>query len=258
MAVAGVGGSLTSEFRPGEVVVARQVRWEDGSLDCPGAPLLAGSLRRAGLTVHSGSLWTANRVVRGAERTRLAASGSDVVDMESAVFAANAGTLPFVALRAVVDTPGRPLVGPWTIGGGIAALRSLRTAAGALRQWADSLGPRTVFAGTTTGWTASKARAAAVELMLVVDPEDSRESRRPVEDARDTGIPAYRVDGAESISLTWLAGVGTIGLVASASAPRDLMDEAVEALRGLGSLEVSEWPDATGTTHCTLPEEVRP
>ncbi|HMI71969.1 MAG TPA: hypothetical protein VK510_18375, partial [Solirubrobacteraceae bacterium] len=54
VAVAGFCGALDPALRPGDLVVATEVRGPGGSVACPTAALLAGALRRRGLTVHEG------------------------------------------------------------------------------------------------------------------------------------------------------------------------------------------------------------
>lgn len=254
LAVAGVAGALTSGFRPGDVVVAREVLSDGGRVTCPAAPLVVGTARRSGLTAHCGTFWSAPAVVHGAERERLAARGADVVDMESATFAAAVGERPLLCARAIVDTPERPLLRPGTVTGGVAALRSLRSLAGTLRAWAAALGPHTlVCAPESADLAAFAAEVGVVLLTAAVDPE------RIMHGTGGTGVTesaVYRVDGPESISLAWLAGVEEIGLVAGAAAPRQETDELAEALRGLGPLTVRPWRRATETTQGTHGEEV--
>src|SRR6516164_5625438 len=49
LAVAGVGGGLTDDLTPGDLVVGTEVRDSHGNTTrCPGARLLAGELRRDG------------------------------------------------------------------------------------------------------------------------------------------------------------------------------------------------------------------
>jgi 4-hydroxy-3-methylbut-2-enyl diphosphate reductase len=160
--VAGVGGGLRPQMRPGDLVVATEVRGRDGTVPSPSAPLLAGALRRLGLTVHTGPLYTSDRLVDREERRRLAQTGAIAVDMESAAVAAAAGDRPFVAVRAIVDTPGHGLWTPGTIGRGIAALRALRRAIPALEQWAASVGPRDVVLAEPRSFCAGVERAIDV------------------------------------------------------------------------------------------------
>src|SRR5436190_13986708 len=55
--VAGVAGGLAAHVRAGDVVVATEVQGPDSQrVACPSAPLLAGELRRLGLTVHTGPI----------------------------------------------------------------------------------------------------------------------------------------------------------------------------------------------------------
>jgi 4-hydroxy-3-methylbut-2-enyl diphosphate reductase len=123
--VAGVGGALVDGIAPGDLVV------DDLSL--------ALSLRASGFTAHHGPIAFSDHVVRSSERAELALkTGALAVDMESAGVLALAGDRPHAVVRAIVDTPSRPLPGPATFGGGIAALRRLAAIGPVLRHWAES------------------------------------------------------------------------------------------------------------------------
>lgn len=137
LAVAGVAGALTGELCPGDVVVATEIRSVDGTVACPTAPLLATALRGQGLKVHIGPIIATDHIVHGRERAVLAAGGALAVDMESAVLALGAGDGSYVVVRAIVDTPNRPLLHPATVAGSIKALRSLARIGPALRSWAS-------------------------------------------------------------------------------------------------------------------------
>jgi len=167
LAVGGVGGGLTSDLRVGDVVVASEVTYGGATVRCPAAPLLAGELRRAGLRVSVGPVATVDRLVRGAQPAGLAASGAIAVDMESAPLLAAAAGRPVVVVRAISDTPDRPLASPDIVTGGLAALRSLRQAAPALARWAAALGPRRVLLASPRSFCAGVERAIEiVELAL--------------------------------------------------------------------------------------------
>jgi len=155
--VAGVGGALTEEIRPGDVVVATEVGGPRGAVPSPAGPLLAGALRRTGLRVHLGPIASTAGIVSGSARHALAQTGALAVDMESAPLAP--GEAPFAAIRAIVDTPARPLLRPATLVHGVQALRSLRAAAPAVQQWVDALGPREVVLASPRSFCAGVARA---------------------------------------------------------------------------------------------------
>lgn len=133
--VAGVAGALAAGIRPGDVVVASEVRSPGTTVPVPSAPDLAAALRRLGLRVHVGPIVSVPRVVDGAARRELAATGALAVDMESAYLAPQGG--PFAAVRAIVDTPDSPLWRVGTAWRGVRALRALRRAAPVLAQWAE-------------------------------------------------------------------------------------------------------------------------
>jgi 4-hydroxy-3-methylbut-2-enyl diphosphate reductase len=145
VAVAGLAGALDASVRPGDLVVASEVRGPEGSVACPGAEALALLLRRRGLRARVGPLLSSPRLVRGRERAQLARGGALAVDMESAWLVAAAAGRPFAVVRAVVDRPGGELLGPRTPLAGIRALRALRRAAPALEEWTRSVRPRRVL-----------------------------------------------------------------------------------------------------------------
>ena len=161
LAIAGTGGGLTGDLSPGDLVVGTQVSGAGKVVSCPSAPLLAGELRRAGLRARAGPIATVSRLARGAERERLAGTGALVADLESAQLLAAAADRPAVVVRAVSDTPQRPL-GPVTLAGGLAALRSLRLAGPVLARWAAAAGRRQVVLAGPRSFCAGVERAIEI------------------------------------------------------------------------------------------------
>ena len=146
--IAGVAGGLVPSVRPGDVVVAPD----------PSAPLLAGALRRLGLTVHIGHLQLSDHVVsRPVDRP-----GALAVDMETNRLRAAAGDLAFAAVRVVSDGVDAPLRSPGTLVRGVRALRRLRQAAPALRQWAAATGPRDIVLAAPRSFCAGVDRAVEI------------------------------------------------------------------------------------------------
>ncbi|MFC4034654.1 1-hydroxy-2-methyl-2-butenyl 4-diphosphate reductase [Streptomyces polygonati] len=125
----GFCAGLAPGMRPGDVVVS-----DDGHESAA----LAAALKSAGHTVHSGTLAESDHVVRGAERTALAASGAIAVDMESAAMRRAAlaeGVHRIAAARVVVDTPEFELVRVGTLRTGFIAFRVLRDLVPAFHDW---------------------------------------------------------------------------------------------------------------------------
>jgi 4-hydroxy-3-methylbut-2-enyl diphosphate reductase len=85
---------------------------------------------------------------------------------------------------------------------------------------------------------AVKVMAPESDLVLVVGSANSSNSNRLREVAERKGIPAYLIDGAESIDPAWLVGRSRIGITAGASAPELLVQQVVERLKTLGAISV--------------------
>jgi len=164
LAIGGTGGGLTGDLKPGDLVVGAEVSQDApaASVSCPSAPLLAGELRRAGLRATSGKIITVNGLLRRGQRERLGAQGALAADMESAMLLDGAAGRPAIVLRAISDTPQRPLLSPWAVPGGMAALRSLRLAGPALARWAAACAPRQVLLAGPRSFCAGVERAIEI------------------------------------------------------------------------------------------------
>jgi 4-hydroxy-3-methylbut-2-enyl diphosphate reductase len=162
LAVTGFAGAVTGEPRPGDVVVASEVRTGDRVIACPSAPILAGGLRAIGLNVHIGPIVCVDHVVHGPERQRLGADGALAVDMESGTLLDAAGELPVAVVRVVVDTPDQPLRSIGTLRNGILATRALAKVGPVLRSWAGAVADRRVLLASPRSFCAGVERAIEV------------------------------------------------------------------------------------------------
>ena len=158
LAVMGTAAGLSDDLKPGDLVVASEVTDGETTVRLPGAGLLAAELRRAGLPARAGRLVTVPKLVRKADRDRLAADGYLAADMESAPLLAAAGGRPVAVIRAVSDAG----FGPGMVRGGIAALRSLRLAAPVAEKWAAASRERTVLLAGPRSFCAGVERAIEI------------------------------------------------------------------------------------------------
>jgi 4-hydroxy-3-methylbut-2-en-1-yl diphosphate reductase len=168
LAVAGVCAAAAPELRPGDVVLATELRRVGRDpIRVPGSALLAAALRRRGLTVHVGPLATFDRVAGPSERRYLHEDGAIAVDMESACLAEAADGRPLAVLHTVVETSSRELLDPRTPLAGARALAALRRSRPALEEWARALGPKRILLAAPRSFCAGVDRAIEiVELAL--------------------------------------------------------------------------------------------
>jgi 4-hydroxy-3-methylbut-2-enyl diphosphate reductase len=136
--IAGFCGAVDRRLRAGDIVLATELRSAEGRRGCPGSSLLVTPLRRLGLRVRTGPLYSAGRILGPADRAALIREGVIAVDMESYWLAGAAATRPLAVLRVVVDEGGRRLLDPRTLPAGLRAFRALRRAATALPGWAEA------------------------------------------------------------------------------------------------------------------------
>ncbi|MEG3087269.1 4-hydroxy-3-methylbut-2-enyl diphosphate reductase [Sphingomonas sp. PB4P5] len=90
--------------------------------------------------------------------------------------------------------------------------------------------PDDICYATSNRQTAVKAIAAMCDAMLVIGAPNSSNSVRLVEVAEREGTPARLIQRAQDLDLAFLAGVGTLGITAGASAPEILVRELVARL----------------------------
>jgi 4-hydroxy-3-methylbut-2-en-1-yl diphosphate reductase len=236
--VVGVAGALSRNLRPGDLVVAADLRTETGVSRSLAAPLLFGAVRRLGLPVQLGPLLSRTRVVLGRDRAAQAESGAVAVDTESAYLAAQVAAGQTVALRAISDTPDAGLLSPGIIWRGISALRALRAAAPAIDQWFAATGDRVVLLANRPAAVAALAEQA--DVVLVAGTTRSPDAARLAKTAENSGRPAYLVEDPASVDLRWLSGAGTVGIAVAATAPSDIGRQLVGCLAGLGQTTVRE------------------
>jgi len=96
---------------------------------------------------------------------------------------------------------------------------------------------------------AVKHVASDADLLLVVGSDNSSNSNRLVEVARNLGTSSHLIDSFQNIKPEWLEDVKTIALTAGASAPECLVEEVVKFLgsKGFGNVQEIE----------VMPENVR-
>ncbi|HKS75388.1 MAG TPA: 4-hydroxy-3-methylbut-2-enyl diphosphate reductase [Terriglobales bacterium] len=103
---------------------------------------------------------------------------------------------------------------------------------------------------------AVKQVASEADLLLVVGSDNSSNSNRLVEVARNLGRNSHLIDSFRNIRSEWLDGVKTIALTAGASAPECLVEEVVKFLGTKGFENVQEVEVMPENVRFGLPPEI--
>ncbi len=104
--------------------------------------------------------------------------------------------------------------------------------------------------------TAVKEVAHQTGLLLVVGSDNSSNSNRLVEVARNEGTPSHLIENYKAIDPKWLEGVDTVTVTAGASAPECLVEEVVSYLAQAGYDNVREIEVMPENVRFGLPPEI--
>jgi 4-hydroxy-3-methylbut-2-enyl diphosphate reductase len=103
---------------------------------------------------------------------------------------------------------------------------------------------------------AVKAVAPECELLLVVGSENSSNSNRLVEVARNAGMPSFLIDDERDIEPAWLERVRRVGVTAGASAPERLVEQVLDFLKLQGFDQLEEVETVAEDVRFALPPEL--
>jgi 4-hydroxy-3-methylbut-2-enyl diphosphate reductase len=93
--------------------------------------------------------------------------------------------------------------------------------------------------------------------VLVIGSQNSSNSARLAEIARDIGVPAYLVDSADEIDHAWLENVETVAITAGASAPEELVQRCIDEICTRYGATIEERRVRTENMHFQLPVSLR-
>jgi 4-hydroxy-3-methylbut-2-en-1-yl diphosphate reductase len=120
-------------------------------------------------------------------------------------------------------------------------------------------GPRTddICYATTNRQRAVKEMAVQCDLVLVIGSQNSSNSQRLVDVARDRGAEAHLIDNETQVREEWLEGKRVVGISSGASAPEGLVQRLVEFFRARGTEDVSELEVLREDVRFMLPKTIR-
>jgi len=120
-------------------------------------------------------------------------------------------------------------------------------------------GPRTddICYATTNRQAAVKQMAAECDLLLVIGSQNSSNSQRLVDVARECGTQSHLIDNAAQVDDAWLAGKRVVGISSGASAPEELVARLVAFFAERGVDDVSEFEVVREDVRFMLPKRIR-
>ncbi|VWB48840.1 4-hydroxy-3-methylbut-2-enyl diphosphate reductase [Burkholderia metallica] len=109
------------------------------------------------------------------------------------------------------------------------------------RRFTDLVGPdtRDICYATQNRQAAVRELSEQVDVLLVVGATNSSNSNRLREIGTESGVPSYLVADGSEIKAEWFANAQTVGLTAGASAPEEMVEDVIGALRALGPVDVT-------------------
>jgi 4-hydroxy-3-methylbut-2-enyl diphosphate reductase len=94
-------------------------------------------------------------------------------------------------------------------------------------------------------------------MVLVLGSQNSSNSQRLAELARERGIPAHLIDGADEIDPGWFRGDETVVITAGASAPESVVQDCIAWLKDQFNATVEERTIREEEVYFPLPKELR-
>jgi 4-hydroxy-3-methylbut-2-enyl diphosphate reductase len=103
----------------------------------------------------------------------------------------------------------------------------------------DIVGPDTddICYATPNRQSAVRELAKVVDVILVVGAKNSSNSNRLREIGVEIGVPSYLIADGSELQSGWFREADVVGITAGASAPEELVDDVVVALRSTGPIE---------------------
>jgi 4-hydroxy-3-methylbut-2-enyl diphosphate reductase len=126
------------------------------------------------------------------------------------------------------------------------------------RRFTDIVGPdiNDICYATQNRQSAVRELAKLADVILVVGATNSSNSNRLREIGVEAGVPSYLIADGSELDDAWVRNADVVGITAGASAPEELVDDVVAALRRRGPIEVATLPGIEEKVEFRLPAEL--
>ncbi|KXU84762.1 4-hydroxy-3-methylbut-2-enyl diphosphate reductase [Paraburkholderia monticola] len=127
-----------------------------------------------------------------------------------------------------------------------------------LRRFTDIVGPdtRDICYATQNRQAAVRELSKEVEVLLVVGATNSSNSNRLREIGSESGVASYLVADGSEVKPEWFTNVRTVGITAGASAPEEMVENVIDALRALGPVDVTTMAGREEKVEFKLPSKL--
>jgi 4-hydroxy-3-methylbut-2-enyl diphosphate reductase len=127
-----------------------------------------------------------------------------------------------------------------------------------VNRFSDIVGPdtRDICYATQNRQAAVRELSTQVDVLLVVGATNSSNSNRLREIGSETGVPSYLVADGSEVQPEWFANAQAVGITAGASAPEEMVENVIDALRALGPVEVSTMTGQEEKVEFKLPSKL--
>jgi len=126
------------------------------------------------------------------------------------------------------------------------------------RRFTDIVGPdiNDICYATQNRQSAVRELAKIADVILVVGAKNSSNSNRLCEIGVEAACRANLIADGSELDAAWVRAASVVGITAGASAPEELVDSVIAALRRLGPVEVSVLPGMEEKVEFRLPAEL--
>jgi 4-hydroxy-3-methylbut-2-enyl diphosphate reductase len=127
-----------------------------------------------------------------------------------------------------------------------------------MRRFTDIVGPdtRDICYATQNRQAAVRELSTQVDVLLVVGATNSSNSNRLREIGTESGVPSHLVADGSEVRPEWFANAQTVGITAGASAPEEMVENVIGALRALGPVEVTTMAGREEKVEFKLPSKL--
>lgn len=126
------------------------------------------------------------------------------------------------------------------------------------RRFTDLVGPATrdICYATQNRQSAVREMSTLVDVILVIGATNSSNSNRLREIGAESGVPSYLIADGSELDPAWVRDARVVGITAGASAPEEMVEDVIAALRRLGPVEVSTMEGIEEHAEFRLPAEL--